>query len=284
MNALIDKTRWWIPPPGSDESLRSVLSRAAALYECMPGQLWASLNQDDAQPCGDIDSPSCPALLRIAQALGARAVELLPHRLADEPWRLLPDVRQCFCPACWNEDLRAGRPRTLRRAWSHVLRIRCQTHGLPLCLAQGTWATSTSPYNYQIPKFTPEEQGVLDLIESFGTALEQSLFFGSPWPEGWRGTPQAVRSLLGALSFNQDSRRNFPPIRNVEASGGLSSVICYPRHMQEPLKGSPWEAFRAIANPGIRRAALWVAAWNVVPDLPAASSPGWVKLPDSFKF
>ena len=275
MNVHTDHTRWWIPQPGQDESLRSVLGRAAALYECTPDELWASLNQDDSGSSGDIDSPSCTALLRVAKALGTRAVGLLPHRFADVPWHLTPRARRSFCPSCWNEDLRLGRPRTLKRAWNHVLRTRCPIHGLPLNLAPETWAMTTTRYEHPVPTFTPEEQGTLDLIESFGVALEQSLYFGTPWPEGWRGTPQAARSLVASLCVNMNSERDFPPIRNVMATSALSAVISTPRHTQEPFRGHAWETFRAIANPGIRRAALWVAAWRLVPEHPSTLSPGW---------
>lgn len=282
MNTVVDQAHWWIPAPGEDELLRSVLGRAAALFECSPHKLWASLNEEDNRPSKDIDSPSPAALLRLAHALGIPAMALAAHRLPEALWRLVPEARRCYCPACWNENLRAGRPRTLRRAWTHVLRTKCAMHGHPLILAPDTWATTTSRYEHPIASFSQDEQNVMDLIESFGTALEGSLYFGAPWPKDWHGTPQIARSLLGAVSFNLGTERDFPPIRNVDAHGALAAFICSTRHLQEPFRGDTWAAFRAIVNPGVRRAALWAVAWVLVPDLPSSLSPGWFKDLDGF--
>ena len=38
-----------------------------------------------------------------------------------------------------------------------------------------------------------------------------------------------------------------------------------------------WEAFRSIADPAVRRAALWIGAWAFMPDLAPEMNPGWIK-------
>lgn len=267
--------RWWVPPPAPDESLRSLLNRAAALYECPPAVLWDSLHDGDSRPSGDVDAPSCAALLRMAKAMGMRAAQLHSHRLADVPWLLAPRARRSYCPHCWNLDLQHDRPYTLRRGWSRVLRTRCPIHGLPLSLAEEAWASRSGRFRYPIVQFSPHEQGILDLIDEFGTALEKSLYFEAPWPKGWRSTPHRARALLISVTFNMNSVRDFPAIRNIEPGGNLSSLIHGPRHLQEPVSKLTWDAFRCVANPAFRRAALWATAWTLVPALPSEYSPGW---------
>lgn len=274
MSSVQNETRWWISPPGLDESLRSVLNRAAALYECTPGELWASLNQDDPEPSGDVDDPSCAAMLRMSRALGVPSMILHSHRSPDAPWRIKPDAGRSFCPECWNADLACGRPRMLRRSWGHVLRTRCSIHGAPLLLAPETWARSSLRPTHSVRNLTPDEDRILDLIEEFGTTLEQSLYFKAPWPATWMSSAFGARSLLVSVSFNLGSTRDFALSRSVYAKGDLSELVYGPRRMLDPLRGPPWDAFRSIGDPAIRRAALWITAWNSIPALPEELSPG----------
>ena len=98
--------RWWVSPPGPDESLRSLLGRVADLYESEPGELWSRLNAGDPQAAGEVDDPSCAALHRMAQALGVPGASLQAHRSTRRLacWRLRRE--RLFAPA-------AG-PRTMR--------------------------------------------------------------------------------------------------------------------------------------------------------------------------
>ena len=75
--------RWWVSPPVPDESLRSLLGRVADLYESEPGELWSRLNAGDPQAAGEIDDPSCAALLRMGQALGVPGGDGQPGRLLE---------------------------------------------------------------------------------------------------------------------------------------------------------------------------------------------------------
>ena len=267
--------RWWVSPPRPDELLSSLLSRAAALYERPPAMLWSSLHEGDSRPWGDVDAPSCAALLRMANALGMRATALHSHRLVDAPWLMVPRARSSYCPQCWNLDLEHNRPHILRRGWSRVLRTKCQIHDQPLLLAQEAWASKSRRLKYPIVQLSANEQGILDLIDRFGTVLEQCLYFGAVWPDGWQSTPHHARSLLVSFTFNMNSVMDFPPIRNVDPGGNLSRLICGPRRFQEPISEPTWDAFRSVANPAFRRAAVWATAWTLIPDLPAAYAPGW---------
>lgn len=271
--------RWWIRPPMPDESLRSVLNRAAALYECTSLQLWASLNSDDLRPTGDIESPSCAALCRMAAAIGMPASELLAHRQPDAPWLLVPQARDIYCPKCWNEDRARGEPCFIRRGWSRLLRTACPQHGCPLRIAPEQWARSLTSDPPPVPQFSQHEQRILDLIESFGQTLEQSLYFGESWPDDWGGNPQIARQLLLAVSFNVNVVSDFPLINYVQVSDHLTGFIRGTRHQYEPVRKLRWDSYREIADPALRRAGLWVTAWALMPGLPVELSPGWLRLP-----
>ena len=271
--------RWWIRPPMPDESLSSVLSRAAALYECSPSQIWESLNRDDPKPAGDVDLPSYPALRRMAAAIGVPPSGLLAHRLRDAPWLLASQARTAYCQACWSEDHARGNPYSIRRGWTRALRTFCPNHGYPLRLAPEHWAISSLSSPFQLPTFTEVERQILSLIESFGQALEGSLYSGQPWPNSWRANPQATRQLLLAFSFNVNEVRDFPSTKFVQAPANLAEFIRGPLHLEDPVKKLRWDLFRGLADPAIRRAGLWATAWTVMPNCPAALSPGWLKLP-----
>lgn len=266
-------TRWWIPPPGPDESLRSTLNRAAALYRCDPEELWDSLNHDDPRP-SPIDAPSCAALRRMAIALGTSAASLYAHRETDCPWRMPPELRLNYCPICWNHDIAVGGQVRMQRSWSHVLRTTCPAHKFPLMSAPHDWAKKNYR-TYANTNLSPEDWRILDLIERFGSALEQSLFFRSPWPKGWSGTPYAARSFLILVNFSRHSFRDFPLTHYVWSSGALKTIVHGPRNKQDPCKRLSWDAFRWLADSAHRRAALWLAAWEFVPGLPMDLEPIW---------
>lgn len=101
------------------------------------------------------------------------------------------------------------------------------------------WATSSLSHPFQPPAFTQQEQQILDLIESFGEALERSLYFGDPWPSSWRGNPQIARQLLLAVSFNVNEVRDFPLTKYIQVSGNLTGFIRSPLHQQDAHQEAP---------------------------------------------
>nr|WP_232116149.1 hypothetical protein [Luteimonas sp. XNQY3] len=126
---------------------------------------------------------------------------------------------------------------------------------------------------------TENEQRILELIASFGETLERSLYGGEPWPENLTGNPQIARGLLIAVSFNMNRIRDLPLTKCVQTSGNLARYIHGPLHRQEPTKKLRWDAYRKIADPAIRRASLWITAWELMRERPYDLSPGWSKLP-----
>jgi len=114
--------RWFVPAPGPDETLASVVARAAAFYGSSVSSLWAGLHGKDLRNSGTPDHPSPVALQRVGKALGVPATSLRDHLLDVSPRWLNQEARRAYCPACWHEDHVAGRPFAYRRAWAGVLR------------------------------------------------------------------------------------------------------------------------------------------------------------------
>jgi hypothetical protein len=269
-------TRWWIASPGPDETFRSLLDRAAALYECDPSALWDELHQNTAAPGGGIDNPTAGELLRLSRAMGVSSVDLQLHRMPDAPWRLSPEARKNYCPQCRSDELRVGLPATLQCGWTFVLRTHCPLHNVPLCLAQyGNRKARTTDFR-EASQLSSSALAILSLIEAFGVALEGSLFRGEPWPSDWRGDARRARALLLRVSFNSGTERTHLPLASVCPPAELEGFVHGPRHLADPAPRVDWEGFRALADPAVRRAALWVAAWAVVPQLGADFCPGWV--------
>ena len=271
--------RWWIQPPMHDETLGSLVNRAAALYEFPPKRLWECLNENDPRPCGEVESPSFAALSRMAAAIGMPASDLLAHRLPDAPWLLAPLAEGVYCPACWIEDQRRGDPLWIRRGWRRILRTMCLAHDSPLRLTPESWAARSRALDLCLPDFTQHEQRILDLIASFGEALDRSLYGGEPWPRHLNGNPHIARQLLLAVSFNMNKIRDMSLNKCVQTSGNLARYIHGPLHLQEPVKKLRWDVYREIADPAIRRASLWVTAWELMRERPDDLSPGWSRLP-----
>lgn len=264
--------RWWISPPAPDETLRSVLERAAAFYHWEPERLWQELNSGDLGASGTIDQPSSRALIRLGQALGMSAVQLRQHRVPDAAWRLDPAARRAICPICWELPAPDGQPEL--RSWTRVLRTRCPTHDAPLCLPVSRHHAGTDASKLEV--LTPEDREVLRLIETFGTAVEASLFFGTPWPANWRCDVREARRLLVEVSTYTGEGSGHALIANVSPSATLTPFIHGWRHLLSGEGRRDWEWFRQVVDPAVRRAALWAVAWELVPDLPGHLSPGWV--------
>jgi hypothetical protein len=271
-------TRWWIAPPGPGETLRSVLDRAAQLYECDPRQLWRSLHADETPAMEHVDDPGTRALYRLAGALGVTPCRLQPLCVPDTPWRLAPAARLSYCPRCEALALAADTPSMALGAWTHVLRTQCPEHGVPLRLRPE--AQFRGGRSSDAPAAPTDGVGrrVLDLIEAFATALEDSLYFGAPWPVGWRIDAGRARAALLSVSFHPGPTRGLPVIADVRPPRELLADVHVTCHHMDPVPAPTWDQFRAIADPAVRRAALWVVAWHVVPDLDEALCPGWLHL------
>jgi hypothetical protein len=261
-------TRWWVAPPRSQETLGSVVARAAQLYHTSAHALWADLNPEDAAALGEMDNPTRLGLQRLGATIGMPPAALVRYRLGDVPWRLRPEARVAVCPACVD----AGRG-PYRADWSRVFVPTCPLHAEPLRLPANRGGKSEPPARSELSETDCQ---VLALIERFGLALEQALHFGGTWPSGWHGSASQARTLVlrACLPLGMDS--DLVPISQVNSPGALAAwVHGTAGHPVTPVHGCAIERFRGLANPALRRAALWVGAWLTVPNLPESLQPGW---------
>lgn len=273
------RTRWWIPPPVADESLRSVLNRAAVLYECEPAALWNELCAHIPDAAPEIDDPPAQCLMALAQVLSCRADGLHAHRIVDSPGRLSPSARKAYCPRCREDDMRSGRPAHDRRAWTYVLRTQCDLHCAPLRL-QSSYNLASALV--EDPPLAPVEREILEFVAMFGRTLEASLFHGAPWPARWVKSAAWSRNTLCNLTCNVGPQRAHVPLAYLLAPPGLARFIRAPSRPVDPARRVEWDNFRAIADPAIRRAALWAVGWNVVPELPYTLYPGPIEVQEEY--
>ena len=94
-------------------------------------------------------------------------------------------------------------------------------------------------------------------------------------PADWRGDPHRARARLLELSFNTGVRAAPLQLVAVCVTPGLAPFVRCPLQQVAPTLHADWEAFRHIGNPSLRRAALWVAAWECVPNLSDLFNPDY---------
>jgi len=271
---------WLIPGPGPDERLGSVVDRAARLYGTTSGNLLHELIGDREGACIDIDGAGTNVILRIARAIQVSPIDLWRHRLFDHPGLLSPGSRLAFCPMCWSEDQAAGREPGLRRDWARALRTMCSKHREPLRLPRPSMSGLERAAFSRSDADSNEAEALacLAAIDDFGCSLDGALFHRQPWPVGWKVSPLVARELLCWLCFNAGSEEDFAPVcRLVCPDKALARYVRVPSHPVPPLRGQPWEKFRSIADPSLRRAALWVVGWWACPEWRNEWRPGWVE-------
>lgn len=272
MRVSVGTTRWWVAPPGPDETLASLLARAATLYDCNGEALWNDLAVPGAPSLGPIDAPTTFGLCRLGDVIGLPPANLLRHRVPDAPWRLAPAARQAVCPECMAEDAAAGRTITFRAGWTRAFVPVCPHHKTPLCLPN---ARGSARAPVESPAPTDADHALVNLIHDFGTTLEQCLHFDASWPTGWKGTAIRARTLVLRACFPERVGAS-APCSSVMPSRGIAPWVHGPRHELLPATKNEWEAFRSVADPAVRRAAMWCAAWLTIPYLPDAWRPGWL--------
>jgi hypothetical protein len=271
--ATTHATRWWIAPPRPDESLRSVVARAADLYRLDVPRLWRAL-QGSGQAIGDLDDPPARQLCLMAQAMAVPAARLHAHRLPDAPWLLAPEARLASCPRCDEEARVAGKAPIYRRSWARVLSTSCGEHAVPLRRSVSVLSPGDRGFKLPLPE-SEDALALLGMIERFGITLDGCLYFGKPWPSEWKGTPALARAGLLRACCNLDSQAQWVPIDDVQPLATLLLDIHGSRHRCSPTHhGVGWEGFRRIATPALRRAALWLVAWECIPNLPSEFWPG----------
>jgi hypothetical protein len=258
--------RWFIEPPWPEETFESICERASQHYLgiALTREGW---RVDFCRSPSEVGLPGdTRTTLRLARALGVRALELHATRLPDTPALLAPGARRAYCRGCWVDDDRHGRPRYFRRAWAQALTVRCVVHAEPLLLAaapvKALAAISLSP---DAPTLSEREHRVLSLIETFAAQLSASLFQGAPWPRDWAQGPLQSRNLLAGCVSNLQPTPAPAPSRWIWWASAGPALCQDKRTGLPPTRGSPWEIFRHLASPAARRAALWQVAWLVHP-------------------
>lgn len=264
--------RWWIASPGEDETLRSVVERADRVHGsplCDTPYPWQESLSSNA-----CDAPTSRELLLLARMMNTPARRLLAHRLADGPHLLQIGERRAFCPQCIYEDHCEGRPRAFRRAWARFFLVSCPVHGVPLQwaeprlsgIAESTLATTT------LPESTRHRE-ILQLIDDFAQTVESCLWQGASWPSKWRGTPHSARAYLARHLCNLIAIPTVLPVSHLWRGDVSFPLVAVPKRPTQPLRGSAWDAVRGVGRPAWRRAALWLTAWRIIPNLPFAWKP-----------
>lgn len=277
MNALT--YRWPIAALGKHETLQSLTERAARFYGCAPERLWATTHGEQAD-IGVPDDPTAQALVRLAHAVGMRPVDLLPSRIPDSSGWLTPMARYAYCPYCWKDDLEAGRPCGYRVDWARVLTVACEDHGAPLLY----WRPH---HNDEDPDFVNQELSVCIMaleslatdsayaqtfaaIYRFAANLDGVLFGDKRRPSEWRASPTQIRRLMEQVLIDDDVRA--APWSMI-IPHRWRGIVHLGRHAVVATGDASWEPLRHAHDPGVRRAALWLAASRFDPAFPQAMRP-----------
>jgi hypothetical protein len=268
--------RWWITGPEPDESLRSLIERAVNLYGSEGNDYRPHLSRH-ATPYGvsldGLDTLSVHDVLAVARTVGVRPRDLFMHRLTDHPALLEEHERRAFCPRCWQNDMHQGRPPTFRRAWSGIFTLQCAIHAVPLHWAPNLPAGEVPLSILRLTPATKVGKETLTLIHGFARRLGDALYDHAPWPPSWRGSAFSARALLMRSTTNLGCLPEHLPLSSISADPDLREFVGVPLHRNDPLQASPWEGVRRLGPPAWRRAAFWMVAWYVIPQLAMTFRP-----------
>ncbi|WP_354012161.1 TniQ family protein [Dyella japonica] len=279
-------TRWFVPGPGPDETLWSVVGRAAAFYDTHANALWAGLHGEELDTSGTPDHPSAAALQRVGRALGVSAASLRDHLLDTGPRWLNREARRAFCPACWMEDHAAGRPFGYRRTWARVFATRCTMHNQPLQYAHALEGADTDWVTALVLSHQSEGRAatrrpsgsdgeLLDWIDGLARALDDVYFNASPWPSIWLLDRFTAEQRLLESCRGQPVGSDALSIDRVMVPPTLRRFVHTRCALVAAMKTPRWDDLQSLADPGARRAAIWLLGWQLLPDLPERYCPLW---------
>lgn len=127
-----------IPAPRPDETITSVLDRAASLYATTRGELAEELVRRVTH-CRvilegiDLDAnPPHELTEALAEALGCTTGTIERLRVPESKWLLDSDRRVAYCPNCFDEDRVSTGSVYMRREWSFSFMTHCPRHKQPL--------------------------------------------------------------------------------------------------------------------------------------------------------
>lgn len=258
--------RWFIPGPGEDETIRSIVGRAKARYRHLGTYDDRLVAYPGAMP--SLDSCSANDILDLAHRLDTCPRALFALRQPFEEDLVFHPRSGVSCPQCWIEADHAGAPRTFRRGCQSVFQLSCPVHpDVPL---RAAWMTTTGR-SYKITELappTPSARRLLTWVDRFAHALGACFFKRAPWPAHWSGGPTAAKLLLSACATNLGRARGYMPIHSVMIPLHLLPWVSRPPGRTDQLVGDPWMAMRYLIDPAVRRLAFWFTGWLTVSDMP----------------
>lgn len=303
--------RLLIHGPHHDESISSILDRAAGLYcvarEVIAAELVidAGYSIDCLAQC-DFDDPPIELLLALSSALGISANSLEALNIMDGPSVLKPWARNSFCGVCFAEDLNRGHSPYFRRAWARTFKTFCQTHHQPLTswwsgIAHGSW-----PLTPRVLLAEWQELPLRTVISPDRLGLKHwdwpGPLLGGPDPQACATMRLAARldmwecdrqSALDAAEQGEDTASekalrefvvSFAMNRQRHRANPISGLL-HPKPFEWDLRrigpmpplgeDDPWDAFRSLSEPAHRRGAICFAACSVEPDMPVGAFIGW---------
>jgi hypothetical protein len=269
-------SRWRISAPCADESLRSVLNRAADLYAQPPATLWAQLLDEEGVPPCAIDAPSAEALAALARALEVRPARVARLGLPGSKWCLANGPRQPYCPRCWRADDAAGRPRHFRRAWARALALRCDVHATPLVAWHAThhqFSPRTGD-DISLPELLidvidtqPSVREALALIHDFVDRFAACLEGEAAWPCAWNGSrDDAIETVVHVITPDGPAESSW--LSQTYTHPALRPFIHPGPHHPEAGSSEGWERLQRTGDPATRRMVLWLVGSWVVPTWP----------------
>jgi hypothetical protein len=240
--------------PSSDESLSSILDRAASLWCISRNGLLRQLGH--ASAVEDLDAMESPLLLdSMAAALGMKSSALSLMVVPQHRLDVLIDhrFRNAYCPLCFEGDWKSGRTPYFRLDWGRLWATHCSVHRAPLfewvaisplgqrCLPHACHLPYTGPASLPIwischikeallwQHAIGEDHGTHDLWRAL-VEVEEAW-----WREGI-GDPLRVASttalrregVLGRLAVLFLANRN-------PAQPRMAETILFPRHQYEVL-------------------------------------------------
>lgn len=291
-----------VAPPYPDESISSVIYRAACLYGVDRAQLV------DALPIGcfsahalDLDDLPYKVIYALAAALDVPEEMLLKHQLfkSSPDEYLSSGARISVCPLCWAEDIQNSRTPYFRRAWAKVLCTFCTVHQCPLVMWEKNPRELGSRQAWLLDLAGDPAKRTRILSAIMATAERHSRFIcgkGQSWAgarlgmellefeqELQVGTKGDKRPELAALFVTESEVKKLcyyntqsPTLLPSEANGWM---LCKPTHQPyiEHLRSrvKAWTILQSMTDPGVRRAAVLMTALATNPAFCMEGLTGW---------
>lgn len=297
-------TRLIVAPPAKDESLSSVVDRAAAQYGIGTDGALGALLRDWAEYQIPFDRDDLPDEMigALAEAIGITSESLADIGITDEANILAPGARLAYCPLCFEKDLALNRIPYFRKAWSSIFAVTCKEEGAPLF----AWPMVSAYRTRALPlpgdlrgnrRFSedveirsalriaqgiaandvPADGRVLADVASLAKAMRLSLCGDGTWPAGWHGTVWDAKALLEILTVNRSKLCGRTPLDSLVPSVATAGLFRAYREMQAPLgRRRPWAQIKGIIDPAVRRSAFWVIARTINPRAYKAVGLAWM--------